>query len=38
MKMIAINKHSSKMKNWSVEMPNTPYSKRFQPTKETAIK
>jgi len=26
--MIAINKHSSKMKNQSVEMPNTPYSSR----------
>ncbi len=28
MKMIAINKHSSKLKNWSVEMPNAPYSNR----------
>jgi len=28
MKMIAINKCSSKLKNWSVEMPNAPYSKR----------
>jgi hypothetical protein len=24
--MIAINKHSSKLKNMSVEMPNAPYS------------
>jgi len=29
MKMIAINKHSSKLKNWSVEMPNAPYLKRW---------
>ena len=29
MKMIAINKHSSKMKDWSVEMPNAPYSNRY---------
>ena len=27
--MIAINKHSSKLKNWSVEMPNAPYSNRW---------
>ena len=26
--MIAINKHSSKLKDWSFEMPNAPYSKR----------
>jgi hypothetical protein len=29
MKMIAINKHSSKLKVWSVEMPNAPYSNRY---------
>jgi tetrahydromethanopterin S-methyltransferase subunit F len=27
--MIAINKHSSKLKNMSVEMPNAPYSNRW---------
>jgi hypothetical protein len=27
--MIAINKHSSKLKNMSVEMPNAPYSNRY---------
>jgi hypothetical protein len=27
--MIAINKYSSKLKNWSVEMPNAPYSHRW---------
>jgi len=27
--MIAINKHSSKFKDWSVEMPNAPYSNRW---------
>ena len=26
--MIAINKLSSKLKNWSVEMPNAPYLNR----------
>jgi len=26
--MIAINKHSSKLKDWSVEMPNAPYLNR----------
>jgi hypothetical protein len=26
--MIAINKHSANLKNWSIEMPNAPYSKR----------
>jgi len=30
MKMIAINKYSSKLKDWSVEMPNAPYSNRWQ--------
>jgi hypothetical protein len=29
--MIAINKHSSKLKNLSVEMPNAPYSNRCTP-------
>ena len=28
MKVIAINKHSVKLKDWSVEMPNAPYSTR----------
>ena len=28
MRMVAINKHSSKLKNWSVDMPNAPYSNR----------
>lgn len=27
--MITINKHRSKLKNWSVKMPNTPYSDRY---------
>lgn len=27
--MIAMNKHSGKLKNWSVKMPNAPYSKRW---------
>ena len=30
MKVIALNKHSNKLKDWSVEMPNAPYSKRCQ--------
>ncbi len=34
MKLIAINKHSSKLKNWSVEMPNAPYSNRCASCKE----
>jgi hypothetical protein len=34
MKMIAINKHSSKMKNRSVEMPNAPYLNRSMLFKE----
>jgi len=29
MKIIAINKHSIKLKDWSVEMPNAPYSNRY---------
>jgi hypothetical protein len=28
--MIAINKHSSKLKIWSVEMPNATYSGRYR--------
>lgn len=32
--MIAIKKHSSKLKGWSVKMPNAPYSKRCVPCKE----
>jgi len=28
MKIVAINKHSSKLKIWRVEMPNAPYSTR----------
>lgn len=32
--MLAINKHSSKLKNWNVEMPNTPYSNRWQTLKQ----
>jgi len=34
MKMIAINKHSSNLKNWSVEMPNAPYSNRYHAFKK----
>jgi len=33
--MVAINKHSSKLKRWSVEMPNAPYSNRYPQAKET---
>ena len=29
MKMIEINRHSSKLKDWSVEMPNAPYLNRY---------
>ncbi len=29
MKVIAINKHSSKLKIWSIEIPNAPYSNRY---------
>ncbi len=29
MNMIAINKHSANLKNWSVEMPNAPYSNHW---------
>lgn len=31
MKMIPIKKHGSKLKIWSVEMPNAPYSNRSKP-------
>ncbi len=27
--MIAINKHSAKLKTWSIEMPNAPYLNRY---------
>jgi len=30
MNMIAINKHSSNLKIWSVEMPNAPYLNRWR--------
>jgi len=30
MKMIATNKHSTKLKTWSLEMPNAPYSNRYR--------
>jgi len=33
--MIAINKHSAKPKNWSVEMPNAPYLNRCVQAVET---
>jgi len=32
--MIAINKHSSKMKIWSFEIPNAPYSSRYPQAKK----
>lgn len=42
--MIAINKHSGKLKNWSVEMPNVPYANRWiskgkilNPVKKTVL-
>jgi len=31
--MIAINKHSAKLKTWSIEMPNAPYLNRYAPIK-----
>jgi hypothetical protein len=34
MNMIAINKHSSKLKNLSVEMPNAPYPNRYVQARE----
>ena len=37
MKIIAINKHSGKLKNWSVEMPNAPYLNRYAPFKEIEL-
>jgi len=33
MKIVAINKYSSKLKDWSVEKPNAPYSNRCKPKK-----
>jgi hypothetical protein len=38
MKMIAINKHRSKLKDWSVEMPNAPYSNRWRSYKQNPAK
>ncbi len=35
MKVIAINKNSSKVKIWSGEMPNAPYSNRYMAINET---
>jgi len=32
--MVAINEHGSKLKNWSVEEPNAPYSNRWQTLKK----
>jgi len=32
--MIAIKKHYSKLKNWSVKMPNAPYLNRCLQAKE----
>jgi len=32
--MVAINEHISKLKIWGVEMPNAPYSKRWQALKK----
>jgi len=34
MKMIALKKLSSNKKDWSVEMPNAPYSSRYQQGKK----
>jgi len=36
MKMIAIKKSRSKLKDWSVEMPNAPYSNRWAALKTTS--
>jgi len=33
MKIIVINKHTGKLKIWSVEMPNAPYSNRCRTLK-----
>ena len=30
MKMISINKHSTKLKNWRFKMPNAPYLNRYE--------
>jgi len=35
MKMLAANKHSSKLKDMCFEMPNAPYSERYGQVKET---
>jgi hypothetical protein len=32
--MIAIQKHNSKLKDWSDEMPNAPYSNRYGQAKQ----
>ena len=37
MKMVAINKHNGKLKNWSVEMPNAPYLNRYVQLKMNVI-
>ena len=31
----SINKHSDNLKNWSVKMPNAPYSNRCKALKKT---
>ncbi len=36
--MIAINKHSAKPKNWSVEMPNAPYLNRYRAFNDYTMK
>lgn len=35
MKLIAIMKYSDKLKEWSVAMPNAPYSNRWQQAEKT---
>jgi len=37
MKVIAINKNSSKLKDWSVEKPNAPYLNRYRQPKKTKL-
>ena len=32
--MLALNKQSNKLKDWSVEMPNAPYSNRYSALEE----
>ncbi len=34
MKMVAINRHSSKLKIWSIEMPTAPYLNRYAQLKK----